>query len=121
MRLNAAVEFSGPGVASLSMDARFTISNMSTEWGPLVGWFPCDAVTLAYLERVHQALAEDGVERFSKADLEACASSAQGVEERHMTIERISFDDVTGLIASGALIDAKSLIGLLLARVALAS
>jgi len=68
--LNAAVEFSGPGVASLSMDARFTISNMSTEWGPLVGWFPCDAVTLAYLERVHQTLAEDGVERFSKADLE---------------------------------------------------
>ena len=58
---------------------------------------------------------------FMALDLEACASSAQGVEERHMTIERISFDDVTGLIASGALIDAKSLIGLLLARVALAS
>src|SRR5205823_5925561 len=34
--LNAAVEFSGPGVASLSMDARFSISNISTEWGPLV-------------------------------------------------------------------------------------
>ena len=31
--LNAAVEFSGPGVASLPMDARFSISNMSTEWG----------------------------------------------------------------------------------------
>jgi len=43
--LNAAVEFSGPGVASLPMDARFSISNMSTEWGPLVGWFPVDAVT----------------------------------------------------------------------------
>ncbi len=43
--LNAAVEFSGPGVASLSMDARFSISNMSTEWGPLVGWFPVDEVT----------------------------------------------------------------------------
>ena len=35
--LNAAVEFSGPGVASLSMDARFSISNMSTESGPAGG------------------------------------------------------------------------------------
>ena len=58
---------------------------------------------------------------FMALDLEACASSAQGVEEQHMTIERISLDDVPGLIASGALIDAKSLIGLSLARVALAS
>ena len=31
--LNAAVEFTGPGVASLSMDARLSIANMSTEWG----------------------------------------------------------------------------------------
>src|SRR5690348_11604414 len=68
--LNAAVEFSGPGVASLSMDARFTISNMSTEWGPLVGWFPCDQVTLAYLQRVHAELARQGIERFTVQDLE---------------------------------------------------
>jgi homoaconitate hydratase len=68
--LNAAVEFTGPGVASLSMDARFTISNMSTEWGPLVGWFPCDQVTLAYLQRVHTELARQGIERFTVQDLE---------------------------------------------------
>ena len=67
--LNAAVEFTGPGVASLSMDARFTISNMSTEWGPLVGWFPCDRVTLAYLQRVHDELARQGIERFTAQDL----------------------------------------------------
>src|SRR5438132_3265877 len=52
--LNAAVAFSGPGVASLSMDARFSISNMSTEWGPLVGWVPVDEVTIACLRGVHQ-------------------------------------------------------------------
>ncbi len=40
--LNAAVEFTGPGVASLSMDARLSIANMTTEWGALVGWFPVD-------------------------------------------------------------------------------
>ena len=47
--LNAAVEFTGPGVAGLSMDARLTISNMSTEWGALVGWFPVDRVTVEFL------------------------------------------------------------------------
>src|SRR5581483_10480212 len=67
--LNAAVEFTGPGVASLSVDARLTISNMSTEWGPLVGWFPCDATTLAYLKRVHADLKSQDIERFSEKDL----------------------------------------------------
>jgi ADP-ribose pyrophosphatase len=56
---------------------------------------------------------------FMALDLEPCASSAQGVEEQHMTIAHISFDEVPGLIASGDLIDAKSIIGLLLARQAI--
>src|SRR3954447_20384189 len=59
--LNAAVEFSGPGIASLPMDARFSISNMSTEWGPIVGWFPVDEVTLRYLRRTRERLLEQGV------------------------------------------------------------
>ena len=67
--LNAAVEFSGPGVASLSMDARFSISNMSTEWGPLVGWFPVDAVTIKYLAGVQEQLARQGIVRFTDEDL----------------------------------------------------
>jgi ADP-ribose pyrophosphatase len=49
-------------------------------------------------------------------DLEECESSAQGVEERHMTIERIPLDAVPELVASGQIVDAKSIIGLLLAR-----
>jgi homoaconitate hydratase len=66
--LNAAIEFTGPGVASLSMDARLSISNMTTEWGPLVGWFPVDDATIAYLRGVQQRLKAQGVERFSEAD-----------------------------------------------------
>jgi homoaconitate hydratase len=69
--LNAAIEFTGPGVASLSMDARLSISNMTTEWGPLVGWFPADAVTIAYVRNVHQRLKTLGVERFTEADIAA--------------------------------------------------
>src|SRR6476660_5683715 len=67
--LNAAVEFCGPGVASLSMDARFSISNMSTEWGPLVGWFPVDEVAIRYLKAVKERLATIGIERFSDRDI----------------------------------------------------
>ncbi len=73
--LNAAVEFSGPGVASLSMDARFSIANMSTEWGPLVAWFPVDEVTIRYLRGVHQRLQEEAVERFTETDIERWSSA----------------------------------------------
>ena len=69
--LNAAIEFGGPGVASLSMDARLSISNMTTEWGPIVGWFPVDEVTIKYLRNVYQRLQASGVERFSEKDIES--------------------------------------------------
>ena len=68
--LNAAVEFTGPGVASLSMDARLSIANMSTEWGALVGWFPMDEVTLAYLESRSHALQAAGVDRIPEGKLD---------------------------------------------------
>jgi homoaconitate hydratase len=47
--LNCCVEFTGPGVAELSMEERLTISNMTTEWGALAGVFPYDDVTRDYL------------------------------------------------------------------------
>jgi homoaconitate hydratase len=47
--LNHAVEFMGDGVAHLSMGARMTIANMTTEWGALAGVFPFDEVTVGYL------------------------------------------------------------------------
>ena len=65
--LNAAVEFAGPGVASLSMDARFSIANMSTEWGALVGWFPVDEVTLTYLGTRDRELRARGITRIPHA------------------------------------------------------
>ncbi|MCC6322930.1 MAG: homoaconitase [Phycisphaerales bacterium] len=47
--LNHAVEFVGDGVASLSIDQRMSIANMTTEWGALAGLFPFDEVTRDYL------------------------------------------------------------------------
>lgn len=48
--LNHAVEFSGPGVAALSIDDRLAVANMTTEWGALVGLFPIDERLLEWLE-----------------------------------------------------------------------
>jgi len=57
---------------------------------------------------------------FLARDLTPCDSSAQGIEEEHMTIETVSLADVPALIADRRLVDAKSIIGLCLAREALA-
>ncbi len=48
--LNHALEFSGDGIADLSIDQRLTIANMTTEWGALAGVFPVDERTFAWLE-----------------------------------------------------------------------
>ena len=48
--LYKSMEFTGPGVASLSMDDRLCICNMAIEAGAKNGIFPVDEVTTAYLE-----------------------------------------------------------------------
>jgi homoaconitate hydratase len=58
--LNAAIEFHGPGIAGLSMSERLTISNMTTEWGALVGWFPFDEITSEYLSERATVLSAKG-------------------------------------------------------------
>ncbi|MCA9293431.1 MAG: homoaconitase [Phycisphaerales bacterium] len=47
--LNCCLEFTGPGVAKLSIEERMTISNMTTEWGALTGMFPFDDVLKQFL------------------------------------------------------------------------
>lgn len=54
--LNGAIEFTGEGVAHLSVDERLTIANMTTEWGALSGVFPVDEVTLQWYERALKKL-----------------------------------------------------------------
>ncbi|HZP63145.1 MAG TPA: homoaconitase [Terriglobales bacterium] len=90
--LNAAIEFVGPGVASLSMDARFSISNMSTEWGALVGWFPVDDAAVRYLQSVRQRLKAIGVERFSEKNLESWASNPPQPDHGAFYAARIVLD-----------------------------
>jgi homoaconitate hydratase len=67
--LNAAVEFAGSGIAGLSMDERFAISNMTTEWGALVGWFPVDEVTVDHLRQRKKVLEAHGPARYTDQEL----------------------------------------------------
>ncbi len=60
--LNHALEFSGEGIKSLSIDDRLTIANMTTEWGALVGLFPIDSVTIQWLQKRADFIAERGLE-----------------------------------------------------------
>lgn len=53
--LYQSMEFTGEGVAELSMDDRFTICNMAIEAGAKNGVFPVDDKTMAYIkDRVHR-------------------------------------------------------------------
>lgn len=52
-------------------------------------------------------------------DLTPCDILPQGVEEGYMSIEQVSLEDATRLVASGAIVDAKTIVGLCLAREAL--
>ncbi len=48
--LYKSMEFTGPGVASLSMDDRLCICNMAIEAGAKNGIFPVDEITQAYMQ-----------------------------------------------------------------------
>ncbi|MGH9076718.1 MAG: NUDIX domain-containing protein [Acidimicrobiales bacterium] len=60
----------------------------------------CDELTHLYLAR----------------DLEVVGTDLHGVEEQHMTVESVGLDDLPALVARGEIVDAKSIIGLSLAR-----
>jgi ADP-ribose pyrophosphatase len=53
---------------------------------------------------------------FLGRDLEEVPSDVQGVEEQHMTVERVALAEVPAMIADRRLLDAKTIIGLTLAR-----
>ena len=52
--VNKAFEFTGPGVSSLMIPARSTITNMATELGAATSVFPSDEITYAFLKAQHR-------------------------------------------------------------------
>jgi 3-isopropylmalate/(R)-2-methylmalate dehydratase large subunit len=68
--LYSAMEFTGEAVASLSMDGRFTISNMAIEAGAKAGLFRVDSRTLDYIKprakRAHKVYEPDSNAEYSQ-------------------------------------------------------
>lgn len=54
------VEFFGPGLSSLALADRATVSNMAPEYGATCGYFPIDAETLNYMRLTNRS--EDHIE-----------------------------------------------------------
>ncbi|NNG27044.1 MAG: homoaconitase, partial [Ignavibacteriaceae bacterium] len=60
--LNHALEFVGEGLKNLSIEERLSISNMTTEWGALVGLFPIDEIAIEWLRNRDSFIQKRGLE-----------------------------------------------------------
>src|SRR5437867_461215 len=65
--VNKFVEFAGDGLASLTVQDRATVSNMSPEYGATSALFPVDAQSLKYLEQTGRGDLVPLVETYTKA------------------------------------------------------
>ncbi|MBR7055871.1 MAG: 3-isopropylmalate dehydratase large subunit [Oscillospiraceae bacterium] len=99
--LYQSLEFTGPGVAALSMDDRFTIANMAIEAGAKNGIFPVDDKTLAYVKdrfprpmKVYEADADAEYTRTVTIDLSALRPT---VSLPHLPSNTKTVDEVKGL------------------------
>ena len=70
-----SIEFTGPGVAELSMDDRFTICNMAIEAGGKNGIFPVDEKTIEYM-KAHSTKPYTGYEADAAAEYPREVTSA---------------------------------------------
>ncbi len=79
------LEYYGPGVETLDVPERSTITNMGAELGATTSIFPSDERTLAYLERQHRA-----------QDFTLLSAAADATYDEHM---RLDLDTLEPLIA----------------------
>ncbi|CAG8544996.1 8156_t:CDS:2, partial [Acaulospora morrowiae] len=87
--LNCAIEFTGEeSIRGISIEDRLAISNMTTEWGALVGLFPVDDVTIKWLRNRVEKLE---LTRFENKNLKAIVNNKPFVHPRinHSRIDEI--------------------------------
>ncbi len=99
--LYKSIEFSGEGVAELSMDDRFTIANMAIEAGGKNGIFPVDDKTLDYIKgrfnrpvKIYEADPDAEYEREVTIDLSTLKPT---VSLPHLPSNTKTVDEVKGM------------------------
>ncbi len=99
--LYKSIEFTGEGVAELSMDDRFTIANMAIEAGGKNGIFPVDEKTLDYIKgrftrpvKIYEADPDAEYEREVTIDLSTLKPT---VSLPHLPSNTKTVDEVKGM------------------------
>ncbi|SEP79844.1 3-isopropylmalate/(R)-2-methylmalate dehydratase large subunit [Devosia sp. YR412] len=81
-----AIEYAGPAVATLSMEARMTLCNMSIEAGSRVGMIAPDATTIAYV-RGRKLAPKPEQQAAAEAYWLSLASDADAVFDREVELD----------------------------------
>ncbi len=99
--LYKSLEFAGEGVASLTMDDRFTIANMAIEAGAKNGIFPVDDQTRAYLqgrvERPWQGVEPDADAEFDREVVIDLSTLRPTVSLPHLPSNTKTVDEAAGM------------------------
>lgn len=99
--LYKSLEFAGEGVGELSMDDRFTISNMAIEAGAKNGIFPVDDKTRAYLNgrvsRPWEAVEPDGDAVYEREVVIDLSTLRPTVSLPHLPSNTKTVDEVAGM------------------------
>ncbi len=99
--LYQSLEFTGEGVASLSMDDRFTIANMAIEAGAKNGIFPVDKKTIAYVNgrvnRPYTVYEADADAQYAREVVIDLATLAPTVSLPHLPSNTKTIDEAKGL------------------------
>ena len=85
--LYRSMEFTGDGIAHLSMDDRFTIANMAIEAGGKNGIFPVDEKTIEYLDSHMGAAAKKAYEESGKVPYTIFEADEDAVYDEEYTID----------------------------------
>ena len=98
--LYQSLEFTGDGVDDLTMDDRFTISNMAIECGAKNGIFPVDEKTIAYLkgrtDRTYTAFKADADAEYARTITIDLNTLRPTVAMPHLPSNTKTVDEVAG-------------------------
>jgi 3-isopropylmalate dehydratase, large subunit len=100
--LYQSLEFQGEGVSALSMDDRFTISNMAIEAGAKNGIFPVDEKTVAYLNsrvtRDYTVFEADADAEYAREVVIDLSTLKPTVSMPHLPSNTRTIEEVKGLL-----------------------